>query len=319
MSKIITNKHNIYTLDANYQRESKSAIYIIVENQRAIIIDSGVNSSFHLLEKGLKQLGLELTSVDYLMLTHVHLDHAGGSGMIIKNCPNAKIIVHSRGARHMIDPSKLMASTISVYGQAKTHELYGNLIPIPKEKVIIADEGFTLNWQGREFVALDSPGHARHHLCYFDKTAQAIFSGDTFGLSYRDMDLPNRKKSRNKFIFPATTPTQFEPEKLVDSINRIVKLQPIAAYLTHFGMIDELPQQAESLINHINKSVQIAQKYQNSQEDKYLQIKSDLQDYFLTEAKKYGTILSENEILAIWEDDLKLNAQGLTYWIDHNN
>src|SRR5262249_7769502 len=153
-----------------------------------------------------------------VLLTHVHLDHAGGAGLLLQSLPNARAVIHPRGARHLIDPAKLIAGSIEVYGEQKFRELYGDIVPISQERVWIAEDGLRVTLGGsRELELIHTPGHALHHYCIVDRAAQAIFSGDTFGVSYREFDT-----ARGEFIFPTTTPVHFDPVALHGSVDRLM-------------------------------------------------------------------------------------------------
>jgi len=231
----IQHDHGIITLDADYLRPGLAAIHLIVENGRVAIVDTGTNPSVPLVLAELKHLGLAPADVEYVIVTHVHLDHAGAAGALLQNCRNAKLVVHPKGARHMIDPARLVAGSIAVYGREHFFEQYGEIVPAPAERVIEADDGFRLDLQGRTLSFLDTPGHARHHYCIHDSASNSLFTGDTFGISYREFDVEGRP-----FIFPTTTPVQFEPEALHASIDRLVATGAVAVFLTHYGRVTGL-------------------------------------------------------------------------------
>src|SRR5690606_23693744 len=147
----------------------------------------------------LEAAGLTPADVDWLILTHVHLDHAGGAGELMACLPNARLVVHPRGARHMIDPSKLWAGALAVYGEEEMQRSYGTLRPIPAERVVEAPDGHVVELAGRALRCLDTPGHARHHNAIHDEPSGCVFTGDTFGLSYRELD-----SARGPFVIPTT-------------------------------------------------------------------------------------------------------------------
>jgi len=240
---VIDYSHGISAIDSGYLRPQLDAIHVIVEQGRVAVVDSGTNDSIPLVLAALAGKGLGTDAIDFVMLTHVHLDHAGGAGMLMAQAPHAKLVVHPRGARHMIDPSKLMAATRDVYGVEAATRMYGNLVPVPKERVIEATDGSTVALAGRTFTFYDTPGHAKHHNCIRDGATGHLFTGDMFGLSYRELDRDGRQ-----FVFPATTPTQFDPEAFHRSIERMIALQPEALYLTHYGKGGDVPRIARDLL-----------------------------------------------------------------------
>ena len=179
--------------------------------------------------------GIERDAVDFVIPTHVHLDHAGGVGLLMAQLPRARLVVHPRGARHMIDPAYLMKSATAVYGFAEIERSYGTLVPVAAERVVESRDGMTLELAGRPLVFIDSPGHAMHHHCIWDASSRGWFTGDTFGLSYRDFDT-----AAGPWIMPTTTPVQFQPEALRRSIERMLAFEPEHVYVTHYGQVGEV-------------------------------------------------------------------------------
>jgi glyoxylase-like metal-dependent hydrolase (beta-lactamase superfamily II) len=304
--------HGITTLDAEYCSHGIAAIHLIVERGRAAFVDTGTTHSLPLVLAMLAEKQIAPEMVDYVMVTHVHLDHAGGAGAMMRAFPNAKLVAHPRGARHMIDPSKLIAGTIAVYGEAKTRALYGEIVPVPAQRVIEAGEGFTLDWGERHFRFLDTPGHANHHYCLWDETHRVLFSGDTFGLSYRLFD-----SDRGPFLIPTTTPVQFDPEALHASIERLISLAPETIYLTHFGGITPTRALADDLHRHIDRFVALA-RAADGRDDRHEVLARDMSDYFWQELRRHGAPVEERVARAYLRNDCELNAQGMEVWLDRN-
>ncbi|HPU54094.1 MAG TPA: MBL fold metallo-hydrolase, partial [Burkholderiaceae bacterium] len=180
--------HGIHAIDAGYVRPMLAAIHLVIEDGQAALIDSGVNASVPAVLAALAELGLPAAAVKWVMLTHVHLDHAGGAGLLLEHLPEARLTVHPRGAPHMRDPARLVAGTIAVYGEQATRALYGDIRAIDPERILETPDGTRLTLGAREFEFIDTPGHARHHVCIVDHGSQSVFTGDTFGLSYRELD-----------------------------------------------------------------------------------------------------------------------------------
>ncbi len=305
--------HNgIYAFDAGYVRHQLAAVHLVVDDGRAAFIDNGSNASLPRAQRALFELGLAPEAVDYVIVTHIHLDHAGGSGAYMQAFPNAKFVVHPRGARHMIDPTKLMAATEEVYGKETAQRLYGTLIPVPADRVIETADGMVLHLGRRELAFYDCPGHAKHHVFIHDRKANGIFTGDTFGIAYREMANPEG----SPFVFPCPTPSQFDPVDWRDSVERMIALQPEAVYLTHFSCIAPPRPLAEDLLRRIDDCVRLTKEAQREAGDGDAQalLKHKLGDYLVSEAKAHGTSLSAAEILALWDMDLGLDAQGLLIW-----
>lgn len=303
--------NGIVAFDAGYVRPILAAIHLVVENGRVAFIDTGSNDALPNALAALERVGLDVSAVDYVILTHIHLDHAGGAGSLMRAFPNAKLVVHPRGARHMAEPSKLVAGVTAVYGAEYVQRVYGEILPVPAERIVEAIDGLVVDLNGRQLCCLDTPGHARHHICVVDTTTNGIFTGDMFGLSYRELDVDGRQ-----FIFPTTTPTQFEPEEMRASIRRLLALQPEAMYLTHYGQVLDAQRQGAELLRHIDCLVAIAQAERHAGEVRHARIKQAMTDYLLAEVRQHGCRLPDDQLLAIWATDLELNAQGLGVWVD---
>jgi len=306
--------NGIHAFDAGYVRHMLAAIHLVVDDGRAAFVDTGSNASLPHAHAALAALGLATDAVDYVVLTHIHLDHAGGAGAMMQAFPNARLVVHPRGARHMIDPAKLMAATEEVYGRETARALYGELLPVPAGRVIEANEGTTVRLGRRELVCHDSPGHAKHHVFIHDRAANGIFAGDTFGISYREMDVDGRA-----FVFPSTTPVQFDPVDMRDSVERMMALEPEAVYLTHFSRRTPPRPLAAEMLRRMDDCVKLtmaAVKAANASAgaDPVPAIRAALAGYLLAEARAHGVTLTDAEILELWRLDLDLDAKGLAVW-----
>lgn len=304
-------ENGIVAFDAGYVRPILAAIHLIVENGRVAFVDSGSNDALPNALAALERLHLEPLAVDYVILTHIHLDHAGGAGSLMRAFPNAKLLVHPRGARHMAEPSKLVAGVSAVYGADYVAKVYGEILPIAKERIVEVQDGTKIFLAGRELLILDTPGHARHHICIVDQKTGGIFTGDMFGLSYRELDVDGRQ-----FIFPTTTPTQFEPEAMYASIDRLLSFDPPAMYLTHYGQLGQVKAKGAELKKHLAALTSIAKEVSDTREVRHQRIKSKLTAYLLKAIRLHGCQLSEEALLDIWATDIELNAQGLAVWLD---
>lgn len=303
--------NGIIAFDAGYVRPILAAIHMVVENERVAFIDTGSNDALPNALEALKKLGLDAAAVDYVILTHIHLDHAGGAGSMMRAFPNARLVVHPRGARHMAEPSKLVAGVSAVYGTDYVQRVYGEILPIAAERIVEAPDGHVISLAGRELLCLDTPGHARHHICIVDRKTGEIFTGDMFGLSYRELDVDDRQ-----FIFPTTTPTQFEPDEMRASIRRLLSLNPEAMYLTHYSRVLDVASKGEELLRHLNAVVDLALAEKGVGAMRHQRIKQAMTTYLLAEIREHGCQLPDSALLDIWETDLELNAQGLCVWLD---
>jgi glyoxylase-like metal-dependent hydrolase (beta-lactamase superfamily II) len=308
--KLFRHPHGITAVDTEYLQPGHAASHIILDAGRAAFVDVGTNYSVPYLLAALDVLGIERAAVDYLFLTHVHLDHTGGAGLLVKELPNARAVLHPRGAPHMIDPEKLIAGTKAVYGAERFQKLYGDLVPIPAERVRVAQDGERFRLGGRELELIHTPGHALHHYAVVDAAHASIFPGDTFGVSYREMDSP-----RGAFVTPATTPSQFDPDQLVDSIDRMMGYAPESMYLMHFSRVTGLPRLAELLKNQVAELARIAQRHVSAA-DRYGAVRTDMLNLWLGLAHREGVPLADAQIEALLHGDLDLNTQGLIVWAD---
>lgn len=306
---MIDYKNGIYAVDSAYVRPILDAIHLIEDSGEVAIIDCAHNDSWAQVDAALAGIGRKPEDVRWLILTHVHLDHAGGAGLFMSKLPNAKLVVHERGARHMIDPSKLYAGVEAVYGKETAKRLYGDLLPIPESRVVIGKHGDTLVLGQRTLEVLDTPGHARHHISIVDHAAKGVFSGDTFGLSYRELDVDGKA-----FIFPTTTPVNFEPDAMHASIDLMCSFKPTGIYLTHYSRVTEIDKLAADLHRHIDALVDITNKAPGQGDERKQAIEAAMTAYLLKEVRAHGCTLPDDEIKAIFATDLDLNAQGLAYW-----
>jgi len=297
----------ISVIDSEYYSKDFAAIYLLKQKNKVIIIETGTNYSVPYVKEALSQIGLSFSDVSYVIPTHVHLDHAGGAGLLMMQCQNAALVVHPRGARHLIDPSKLVAGAKAVYGENKFKEYYGEIFPIDANRVIQADDNFILDFDGRELRFIDTPGHARHHFCIWDKATKSMFTGDTFGISYRDLDHQDEL-----YILPSTSPVQFDPEALIQSINRIMEFKPERVCLTHFSAIKPTKKATNKLIESIHFVSNLAIKYADKNDSESI-IYKKMMDYFLEGLNEIGFQNNDyaKDRLSL---DVLINTQGLIYW-----
>lgn len=301
--------NGIAAVDTCYVRPQMDASHLIVQSGRAAFVDTGTNDSVPHLLAALGELGLSPDAVDFVFLTHIHLDHAGGAGLLMSELPNAHCVVHPRGAPHMQNPAKLEAGTAAVYGEQLARQMYGTLMPIAADRLLEPEDGETFSLAGRKLTAFYTEGHALHHYCLSDASTQSVFTGDSFGISYRELDAVHQP-----FIFPTTTPTHFDPEAAHASIDRILGYAPTTAYLTHYSAVTDLPRLAADLHRHLERYVEIAEDA-GDVEGRVDRIQWGLSRYLIEEIEVHGAPLSEEEVLAIIDMDLKLNAQGLDVWL----
>lgn len=308
--QVIDVGNNVFAVDTHYVRPLMDASHLIIQDGRAAFVDTGTSHSVpHLLE-ALDTRGLTPEDVDYIFLTHIHLDHAGGAGTLLARLPNAKAVLHPRGAPHMIAPEKLIAGTRAVYGDALYESLYGDIVALPEESVIVVQDGDRLALGDREFEFIHTPGHALHHYCIVDVAHRAVFSGDTFGLSYRETDT-----AAGPFIFPTTTPTQFDPVAAHASYDRIAGYDPLCVYLTHYSRVENIPKLAGDLHRRLDEFVAIAKRHVDS-DDRTAAMAAAIRAYMKDELDAHGFTGDDDVREAVLGPDIDLNAQGLDVWLN---
>ncbi len=304
--------HGIHTIDTAFQRDHFDAAYLIVQDGRGAFVDCGTTHSLPNLLACVAQAGLTPADIDWLIVTHVHLDHAGGAGALMQQLPNARLVVHPRGAQHMIDPTRLIAGATAVYGEAEIARSYGQIVPVPAERVVVAEDGHRVLLAGRELVCVDTPGHARHHFCVWDAASRSWFTGDTFGLSYRELD-----HAGGAFIIPTSSPVQFEPEAMHASIQRLMQKSPEGMYLTHYGRVEGTARLAQELHAQIDAMVAIAQRCNGEPQRHHLLVDA-LGALYVARLRLQGSPLDASEVLRVLAMDIELNAQGLACWLDRD-
>ncbi|HRD96831.1 MAG TPA: MBL fold metallo-hydrolase [Rubrivivax sp.] len=302
--------HGVYAVDTGFVRPHFDAAYLMVHAGRAAIIDTGPAPGVPRILGALKALGVGLDAVDYVIPTHVHLDHAGGAGQLMQACPRASLLVHPRGQRHMVDPTALWAGATEVYGPEEMARAYGQVLPIASERTQVTHDGQRVRLAGRELLFADTPGHARHHHCIWDATSQGWFTGDTFGLSYREFDT-----AAGPWMLPTSTPVQFEPDVLRASIQRLLDQGPQRIYLTHFGCVQDAMRLGRQLMATLDEMTAMARGLAAG-EGRHQALKRGQLDVFMRGLRAHGSTLTEAQVAALLQVDLELNAQGMAIWLD---
>ncbi|MGH8125614.1 MAG: MBL fold metallo-hydrolase [Rhodanobacteraceae bacterium] len=304
----------IVCIDTEQQRPGLAACYLLGSDGHYAFVESGTSLSVPSLLQVLTELGVPRDAVDYVMPTHVHLDHAGGAGTLMRELPNARLVIHPRGARHMIDPSKLIAGATAVYGEDVLRATYGEILPVPESRVIVADvaadRDFGLMLGKRPLWFIDAPGHARHHYALWDEASRGWFTGDVFGLSYREFDHAGRN-----YIIPTTSPVQFDPVAWATTLGRIMAKQPAHIYLTHYSRVDAVAALARELREGLVAYQRIARADAGSA-DRHQRLYDDLMRFHLQQLRERGNPLPEARARELLDLDVGINAQGLEVWLD---
>lgn len=302
----------IRAIDTQLKRAELAASFLMIEAERGAFIEAGTGHSPPGLLAALDAAGIAREHVDYVIVTHVHLDHTGGAGALMEALPDATLVVHPRGERHVNDPSKLIRGASAVYGEAELYRQFGDIKPTPQDRILIAQDGDCIELAGRPLRFVDTPGHAKHHFCVWDEKTRGWFTGDTFGISYREFDTQN-----GPFIFPTTTPIDFDPDAMHASIDKLMAREPECVYLTHYGRVDHPEQLAPNLHRRVDALAAIAKSHANDPQ-REAKIYQAMQDWLLDELAEHGVTLPVDQQKALLELDLDLNTQGLIVWLERS-
>ncbi|PSR23027.1 MAG: MBL fold metallo-hydrolase [Sulfobacillus acidophilus] len=224
---------NIFGIDLYEEgRPGRSCAYVI-RAREPVLVETGSARSHPALVKGLEEVGVYPSDLRHIIVTHVHLDHAGGVGQMMEVSPKALLHCHPRALPHIIDPSRLIAGAQAVYGD-QAEDIFGPVKPVAKERVVAQGDETMLDAKGHELVFYDTPGHAKHHLCVIDQSTGSLFSGDTVGIRY------TRAYTGWPFEwgFPTTTPSDFNPDVLLETLDRLLSRRPRRVCHTHYGVTE---------------------------------------------------------------------------------
>jgi glyoxylase-like metal-dependent hydrolase (beta-lactamase superfamily II) len=216
------------------------ATAVVRSAESVALVDPGPATCLDVLELGLQAQGLRLSHVTQLLLTHIHLDHAGATGTIVRRHPHIKVVVHERGAPHLADPAKLLASAARLYGD-RMDELWGEVAAVPEQNIVAVSGGEHIGACGRTFDVAYTPGHASHHVSYFDRPSGVAFVGDTGGVRIDD-----------GYVLPPTPPPDIDIEAWQRSVARIEAWSPARLFMTHFGPVGNVHSHLQTLMRNLD-------------------------------------------------------------------
>jgi len=313
MSSIINLGHNIYQIDVYDQgMPERTACYLIAAD-KVTLVETGATPGAVYLKAALKSLGIPPEKVETIIVTHIHLDHAGAAGVMARDLPEARVLVHPRGARHLIDPSRLIAGAKAVYGE-RFDDFFGDVLPVQEKRVHIPEDGETLDLGGgRVLTFYHTLGHARHHFVIHDPASRGLFSGDAAGLRFHALS----KLVGHDFTLPSSSPSEFDPPAAIEALDRMSGLELDNIYFAHFGKATGAPailarnRELVAAFEAIGRRVFAAGGGAKK-------IEEALWELVMQELAKYGINDREHPAVKFLELDMELNAEGIAYYLEKN-
>jgi len=293
----------ITCIDAAYVHNGLACFYLMEHGGECAVLETGTSHSVPRLQQFLSLRGIAPAQVRYVIPTHVHLDHAGGAGAMMRMLPEAQLLVHPRGAKHLCDPAQLVEAAMAIYGPESFHALYGTIEPVAAARMRAMDDGETVALGGRQLEFRHTRGHAEHHFCIWDETSRGWFTGDMFGVSY-----PWCRFATGDFVLPSTTPSQFDPETFLSSLQLLGSYSPQRLYLTHSGELKYTAAASALLARQIAAYSEFARTLDP------VDLQAQLMDYTLDLLRQFGACAAQADLRDKLVFDLRLNADGLQAW-----
>ena len=299
---------SVITVDCHYIMPEHAAAYLIVEGDRAAFVDNNTAHAVPLLIDALASHGLGPEHVAYAIITHLHLDHAGGTSALASRCPNATVIAHPRAVRHLVDPARLIASAKRVYGEERFNALYGAIAPIEEGRIRTVQDAEALQFGRRTLRFLHTPGHAKHHICIHDSASNGVFTGDAFGVAFNA-----RRRTTKPFLLCSTPPTDFDPQQARASIKKILATGAGRIYFAHFGTMTSVHEGGQAILESIGHMEALleeaaASALNGSDLARFCAVR--LHRVVEDQARASGAVFGKEEWHCI-ETDVQINAQGL--------
>jgi glyoxylase-like metal-dependent hydrolase (beta-lactamase superfamily II) len=288
-----------------------AAAYLLLpeEGRACAFVETNTAHAVPTLLKALEAHGRTPEDVQYVIITHIHLDHAGGAGQLMAACPNATLLAHPKAAPHAVDPSRIVRGATAVYGEERFASLYGEVRPIPEERVVAMDDDSTVQLGNHTLRFLHTRGHANHHMCVFDETANGVFTGDSFGILYPAL------QRNGLFAFPSTSPTDFDGPAAIEALDRIVGTGAARVWPTHFDVHTDLAGIADQLRPMLERSTALVDEADASGiEDEALDAWFDRAVRAMFEERLVAAGLADDPVVRRQvELDIDLNGQGLAF------
>ncbi len=285
-------------------RRKATSAYLVDADEPALV-ETGPTTSRRAVLDGLSSMGIGPEDLGHIVVTHIHLDHAGGAGALAPYFPGATVWVHERGAPHLVDPGKLVASAARIYGEEPLRELFGPVEPVAKERLRSLADGDVVPLGNRAIEAVYTPGHASHHVCLFDSQTNAVFVGDALGVFLPDV----------RILRPATPPPEFDLELAVESIGRVVDRNPSRLLFSHFGPADDVGDLCRLAVRRVQRWAQIVDEALTETED-VMDVVRILKERTVEEMSaaagpRFDAVQDRYEVLSSYQ----MNALGLMRYV----
>ncbi|WP_345244021.1 MBL fold metallo-hydrolase [Pontibacillus salipaludis] len=301
--------HRTYVIDGfDLGMPGRTGIYVI-DDKDLTLVETGPSPSVPYIKKGLEDLGFKLTDVKNIILTHIHLDHAGGSGLLLQECPQATVYVHPKGKRHLINPSKLIAGAKQVYGD-QFEPLFAPILPIPEDRIQIVNEQDELQiGPSATLTFYHTPGHANHHISIYDSESQGLFTGDACGIRYQHTEEHNVS-----LYLPSTSPNQFDPFVMLETIKKLSLLPITRIYFGHFSMSDQPNEVFKSVAKWLPIFMEAGHESAREGED-LTQLKKRLHEKVAVYLDSKG-VPRDHAIYNVLELDFEVSAMGIADYLE---
>jgi len=299
----------VITIDCHYLSPEHAASYLLIEDGRAAFVDNNTAHAIPYLFGALAERGLGPEDVQYIIVTHLHLDHAGATSALIRQCPRATVVAHPRGLRHLVEPGRLIDAVKAVYGEDEYRRLYGEILPIDADRIRTVEDEEALEFGRRILRFFHTRGHSNHHICIYDSQSNGVFTGDTFGVEYK----PSRPTKR-PFLLCSTAPPDFDPGAARASVERVVATGADRVYLAHFGELRHVRESAEVIlasIGHMETILREAVASNLAGEALRHLCEERIRAAIRRHAQDCGTIFDPGDAHLV-DTDTRIDAQGIT-------
>jgi glyoxylase-like metal-dependent hydrolase (beta-lactamase superfamily II) len=231
----------VHIIDNNlYSIPRWGSVYLLNEEKK-VLIDTGPTTTVNTVLDGIREIGVNPEDIDYIVITHIHLDHAGGAGTLVRSMPKARVVVHNKGFRHLVNPAILVQSVMAVQGE-ESMARFGEVVPIDEKRLVPVKDGDTIKLSDRQQIqCIDAPGHAPHELVIHETRNHGLFTGDAAGIYLPENDI----------LLPATPPPNFDAEIFINTIRWLMSINADRMYFAHFGVSDKVHENLELAIDKI--------------------------------------------------------------------